>query len=201
MTFRRREIFSCCFSALVLFNIAVPLSSTGAPATRKPPTDEPATLLYDEVLDPEQKNPMAARMSAEAAIRANRADRAIFLSRKALARRPDDLEFHKTLAEALDLKLETQKEKDPKVVAECVREWLIVMRNGVGMEKGTNFRGAGGILDAFYSDEEYYILAKERIKELTGKLPRAWETNDRFLKRALPAAATVSGKILHRERK
>lgn len=210
------NLFWCGFAAVA---IAAPtantksddgkvVTATTAAKASKVSTKESAdinevapTMLFDEILDPGQRRPKAVMMSAEAALRSDRVERAIQLSRRAMQRDPDDLDIHKSLAEALERKLEMQTDKDPKLFGECVREWLIVMRNGAGMEKGTNFRGAGGILDHFFGDEEYYIEARKRVKHLTGYLPKPWETNDRFLKRVLtPSQAELSGKILPKEK-
>lgn len=185
-------------------SVAVANTSRAAKSSSKESTDinevEP-TMLFDEIMDPGQRRPKAVMMSAEAALRSDRVERAIQLSRRAMLRDPDDLDIHKSLAEALERKLEMQADKDPKLFGECIREWLIVMRNGAGMEKGTNFRGAGGILDAFFGDEEYYFEARKRVKHLTGYLPKPWETNERFLKRVLtPAQVELSGKILPKQK-
>ncbi len=156
------------------------------------------TLEYDEILDPGKKRPISSLVGAEMALRSERVDRSIQLARRAMQRNPDDMDVHKALAEALDRKLEHQIDKDPQMFAECVREWLIVMRNGVGLEKGTNFHGIG-IFDSLYGDDEYYGEAKLRLKHLTGYVPKPWESNEKFLKRVLkPAQTELKGKILRK---
>ena len=160
------------------------------------PNYVPATMEYDEIIDPSKRRSISALISAEMALRSERVDRSIQLARRAMKRDPDDLDVHKALAEALDRKLEYQTDKDPKVFEECVREWLIVLRNGVGMEKGTNFKGLG-VFDSLFGDEDTYIIAKQRLKHLTGYVPKPWETNEKYLKRVLrPAEASIKGRIL-----
>ena len=160
------------------------------------PNYVPATMEYDEIIDPSKRRSISALISAEMALRSERVDRSIQLARRAMKRDPDDLDVHKALAEALDRKLEYQTDKDPKVFEECVREWLIVLRNGVGMEKGTNFKGLG-VFDSLFGDEDTYIIAKQRLKHLTGYVPKPWETNEKYLKRVLrPAETSIRGRIL-----
>lgn len=167
------------------------------------PEDEPnyvrPTLEYDEIIDPGKKRSMSAMIGAEFALRSNRVDRSIQLARRAMRQDPEDMDAHKALAEALDRKLEFQSEKDPAVFAECVKEYLVVMRNGVGLEKGTNFRGMG-IFDYLYRDDEYYEVARKRLKHLTGYAPKPWESNEKYLKRVLqPAETELRGKILQKK--
>jgi hypothetical protein len=167
------------------------------------PEDEPnyvrPTLEYDEIIDPGKKRSMSAMIGAESALRSNRVDRSIQLARRAMRQDPEDMDAHKALAEALDRKLEFQSEKDPAVFAECVKEYLVVMRNGVGLEKGTNFRGMG-IFDYLYRDDEYYEVARKRLKHLTGYAPKPWESNEKYLKRVLqPAETELRGKILQKK--
>ncbi len=171
-----------------------------APKARSEPKSEPnevaPTMEYDEVIDPSKRRAMHALIGSEMALRAERVDRAIQLARRAMLRNPDDMDVHKALAEALDRKLEHQEDKDPAVFAECVKEWLIVMRNGVGFEKGTNFKGLG-FLDHLYGDDEYYGQARQRLKHLTGYVPKPWETNEKYLRRVLqPAKTELKGKLL-----
>lgn len=165
-------------------------------ASESEPNYVKPTMEYDEIIDPSKKRTISTMVSAEFAIRARRSDRAIELARRAMKRDPDDIEIHLALAEALDLKLEEQTEKDPRIFEECIKEYLIVMRNGVGMEKGTNFRGIG-ILDHMFGDEEHHFLAKARLKFLTGYAPKPWESNEKYLKKVLhPAQTDVKGRIL-----
>ncbi len=154
------------------------------------------TLEYDEVIDPSKRRAISSTIASEFALRADRVERAIQLARRSIKQFPDDMDAHKALAEALDRKLELQVEKDPTLFEECIKEWLVIMRNGVGFEKGINFRGIG-IFDHAYGDDEYYEVAKHRIKHLTGYIPKPWESNDRFLKKVLrPAKTELKGKIL-----
>lgn len=174
--------------------------SGGETVQRTRAEDEPnyvrPTIEYDEIIDPGKKRSVSAMIGAEFALRADRVDRSIQMARRAMRQDPDDMDAHKALAEALDRKLEFQTEKDPAIYAECVKEYLVVMRNGVGLEKGTNFRGMG-IFDYLYRDDEYYEVARKRLKHLTGYVPKPWESNEKYLKRVLqPAETQLRGKIL-----
>lgn len=181
---------------LGLLSASLSSHALAAPAPKDEPNYVPATMEYDEILDPSRKRPLSSLMGAEMALRSERVERSIQLARRAVKRDPDNMDVHKALAEALDRKLEKQTDKDPNLYEECVREWLIVMRNGVGMEKGTNLKGIG-ILDHFYADDEYYMEARQRLKHLTGYVPKMWETNEKYLKRVLrPAETSIRGRII-----
>lgn len=188
--FKVRKIVLACALGISLATAAFSASEEKDPNFVRP------TIDYDEIIDPGHTRAGSSLMSSQFAVRAKRTERAIQLARRAMKRDPDDLEIHKALAEALDQKLAHQVDKDPQLYNECVKEWLIVMRNGVGLEKGTNFRGVG--MDFIYGDDEYHGLAKQRLKHLTGHAPKLWETNNKYLGRVLrPAETTITGKILN----
>ncbi len=188
---KAREIVLACALCTSLATAAFSASEEKEPNFVRP------TIEYDEIIDPGRTRAGSSLMSSQLAVRSDRTERAIQLARRAMKRNPDDLEIHKALAEALEQKLDNQVDKDPQLYNECVKEWLIVLRNGVGLEKGNNFRGVG--LDFAFGDEEYYALAKQRLKHLTGYAPKPWETNNKYLARVLrPAETTITGKILNR---
>lgn len=156
-------------------------------------TDKP-TRRYDEILESGHPSSMTLMVEAEAALRAKRFDRAIQMARRAIEINNDDLDLHRAYAEALEGKLLSMKDRDPELYRRCVEEWLGVLRSHTGEEKGLNFKGAGGIEDSFFGDEDRYILARHHLNSLTGILPKPWETDARYLKRAF-AQKLVSGRI------
>lgn len=121
--------------------------------------------------------------------------RAIALLKQAVKLDSDDLDVRCLLAQALEEKLSHQQNKDGDDFNLCVHNWLAVARGQGGEEKGLTYKGVGlGV--GLFQDEERAILAKRRLKSLTGYLPRPWETNDRYLRRVLrPASTTVSGVV------
>ena len=126
---------------------------------------------------------------------------AVRICKMALSKNDDDLDIHKAYAEALEGKLGQQKDKDPELMHECVREWLIVLRTERGPEKGLNAKNGLGLpgVNKLYEDEEHSMVAKVHLKTLVGSLPKRKETNDQYMLRTCgPAALNVSGKILNK---
>jgi tetratricopeptide (TPR) repeat protein len=127
-------------------------------------------------------------------------DKAIALLRQAIKKDNDDLDIHLSLAEALENKLKAQDERDQSLFNECVKEWLIVLRNEKGAESGLTFHGLG-FMGARYEDDLHAGLARVHLKDLTGSEPRGWETDARYIKRVCkPANTDVSGKIVGSDR-
>lgn len=143
-------------------------------------------------------NASSMMMSAEYSTRMGYTEQAIKQSRRALQRDPDDIDLHQQLAEALENKIKTQDERDPYLFNECVKEWLMVLRNEVGDEAGLTWHGIGiPKMQTLYQDSARGGVAKAHLLELTGSMPKAWETNAKYLKRiAKDADAHVNGKIL-----
>jgi hypothetical protein len=106
-----------------------------------------------------------------------------------------DLDIHMSYAKALQAKLKTQKERDINLYSECVKEWLIVYRTEVGFEKDLSFHGINP-LGHFYEDEERSIPARQQLIALTGRAPKAWETDAKYLKWVNRPTTAVAGKII-----
>ena len=137
------------------------------------------------------------RRVAEYCIKQGQYDKAIKYVQMALNKNYDDNDSHKVYAEALEQKLSTESSRDATVFNQCIKEWLIVMRQEVGDEKltfhGLGVPGAGWL----FQDENLAIPAKAHLKSLTGFTPKIWETDSRFLKKVLkPESTEVSGRIL-----
>lgn len=111
-----------------------------------------------------------------------------------------DLDIHMAYAKALQEKLNTQKVKDPDLLNLCVREWLIVYRTEIGPEKNASFHGINP-LGHFYEDEERSIPARAQIIALTGRAPKPWETDAKFLKWVNRPTTSVAGKIINNSAK
>lgn len=140
------------------------------------------------------------RFNAEWHIKINDPEGAIPLLRKSLEGNDDDIDSHKFLAVALELKLKKQAEKDPSMYAECVHEWLIVLRNERGPEKGLGLKNgiSPGIGNGRFDDEDGALMARAHLIKLTGSQPKRRETDKQYLARVLqPASSTVSGKVLN----
>jgi len=136
-------------------------------------------------------------MTADYNLNNGQVEQAISASRKALQKDPDNIEAHELYAEALERKIETQKNPDAELMRDCISEWLIVFRNEVGEEKGLGFHGIS-VMGHLYEDDGYAIRARQRLKAIAGRAPHPWETNARYLKSVL-RHASVSGKIISRK--
>jgi hypothetical protein len=143
-------------------------------------------------------NASAMMLSSEYSARNGYIEQAISQSRRAIDRDPDDIDLHKALAENLETKLKTQDERDPYLFNECVKEWLMVLRNEVGDESGMTWHGIGlPKMQRLYEDSERGAVARKHIVDLTGSMPKGWETNARYLKRiAKESEAEVAGKVI-----
>lgn len=137
---------------------------------------------------------------AESAYRQKDLEHALILVKRSLKLNDDDIDAHCLYAKLLQDELQHQDEKDPKLLATCVKEWLLVLRNKVGPEKGINTADGGGFMNNFYRDEDHTIAAKHSLVKLVGSLPKTWEKDDKYLKRVLtPAAVAVSGHVLKKK--
>jgi hypothetical protein len=139
----------------------------------------------------------ALRRSGEFLTKRGQYDEAIRFLRASLQKNYDDSDTHKAYAVALEKKLKTQTERDPDLYAKCVKEWLILLREEVGLEKltfhGLNVPGSGML----FADETFAIPAKAHLQALTGFCPRAWETDAQFLKRVTKSGSVgVTGKVI-----
>jgi len=137
-------------------------------------------------------------LAAEYASSHGQYDQAIKLCRRALEKDYNDLDLHMTYAGALEEKLKTQKERDHELLNECVKEWLIVLRTEVGDEAGLSFHGISPF-GHWYQDEDRGIPARSHLVSLTGRAPRPWETDAKFLKWLNRPSASVAGRLLSKK--
>ncbi len=134
-------------------------------------------------------------LAAEYALNEGQIDKAIKWCKLGLERDYNDLDIHMTYAKALQEKLKTKKERDLDMYNECIKEWLIVYRTEVGDEKGISFHGISP-LGHYYEDEERSIPARSHLVALTGRAPKPWETDAKYLKWVNRPSTAVSGKLL-----
>ncbi|MBU6454533.1 MAG: hypothetical protein KGS72_22380 [Cyanobacteria bacterium REEB67] len=150
---------------------------------------------YDEIVSPDMEHASTVAERARVALKNGNVSRAVVLAKRALKMDDDDIDIHFIYAAALEAKLERQAEKDPEMYKTCVHEWLIVYRNEVGDEKGMTYKGLN-VLGTWWNDDARGGTAKKHLKKLVGYVPKAWETDNRFMARVnKPAEATVSGKL------
>jgi tetratricopeptide (TPR) repeat protein len=166
---------------------------TTTPSARLPASSK--LQEYDEIVSPDMESAGSLANRARVALRNGNYSRAIDLAKRSLKKDDDDPDVHAIYAESIEAKLEHQAEKDPDLYRTCLHEWLLVYRNELGEEKGMTIRGIN-IMGTAWNDNFRGGLAKIHLKKLTGYLPKAWETDNRYLSRVLkPAETTVTGKV------
>jgi len=123
---------------------------------------------------------------------------ALLLIKKSLAENDDDSDTHCLYAKILEKKLRGQEHRDPKLFNKCVKEWLIVMREEKGIEKGLYWHGFATPYGRSFGDEDKSILAAQRLYKLTGMVPRNGQSDKKYLSRVLkPTTTEVTGKLLN----
>lgn len=138
-------------------------------------------------------------LQAEYATEQGQYDQAIKLCQKAIEKNDDDADIHLAYANALQHKLKHQKEKDPNLFIATVREWLIVLRNEKGEERGITNQAGLSVpgMQFLYKDEDRSLTARQRLISLVGYVPKARETDKMYLKKvAKQCEASVKGTIM-----
>ena len=150
---------------------------------------------YDEIVSPDMESASSLANRARVSLKNGNYTRAVDLAKKAVEKDDDDPDAHTIFAQSIEAKLEHQTEKDPALFKTCVREWLTVYRNETGEEKGMTIKGIN-IMGTFWNDDFRGNLAKKHLKKLTGYLPKAWETDNRYIARVVrPAKMKVTGVV------
>ena len=193
-----RQAESLCLSTLIASALALTmaLEAAEAKAIETTTTDETyaqPTRDSDDLFT--ETSARSLLMLARQCMRHHNYNKAISLLSRAVKLDPDDPDVRCVYAEALEEKLSHQVEKDPTIFNLCIKNWLTVMRNEVGEEKGATYKGIG-IGMGYFQDEERTMRAKQSLKALTGYIPKPWETNDRYLRKVLrPATTSVTATI------
>jgi tetratricopeptide (TPR) repeat protein len=163
----------------------------------------PGEVTSIDVINSGKSNGRALASAAEYCVQIEQYDKAIKLSRQALDKNYDDNEIHQVYAEALEGKLKEQANRDPALFNQCVQEWLIVLRQETGDEKGLTAHGIGiPMMGKLYEDDDRVIPARQHLLKLTGTTPKFWETDNKYLKRITTSGANkVYGKVVPRDAK
>jgi hypothetical protein len=135
------------------------------------------------------------RLAAEYAFNTGNTDKAIKLCETALDDDYNDIDIHKTYAEAIEAKLKAQQDKDHELLNKCIKEWLIIYRTEVGDEKGISAHGIDPF-GHFYEDEDRSMLARTHLVSLAGRAPKLWETDAKFMKWVNRPDTALSGRII-----
>jgi hypothetical protein len=126
----------------------------------------------------------------QTALRDHQIEKAITYLRRSVNANGTDLDARAIYATALEEKYRDQEEKDPQLFRECLSQWLYVLKTIAPEESGVS------VLKFLYKDEERDMPAKQHIKDLTGTVPKHFESNDKFLARVCKGDTNVSGTIL-----
>jgi tetratricopeptide (TPR) repeat protein len=145
-----------------------------------------------------EQTAISLQLSAKYAADQGDYDKAIKLCKLALKKDYDDMDVHMTYAEALENKLDSQTEQDRELLNKCVREWLIVFRTELGDEKGLSFHGINPF-GHFYDDEDRSIPARAHLVTLTGRAPKIWETDEKYLQWVNRPSTSVAGQLLSKK--
>lgn len=158
----------------------------------------------DNVMVKQDSSPFSLTVAAERALKSDKPDKAIELIQRSLELNKEDLEAHMIYAMALERKLSKQATEDPVLFNRCVKEWLSVLRNSYGEEKGETFHGIGipGLNGKWFEDEDRQRPARQHLIKLTGFSPKPWETNEKFLTKVQRSGETsVSAKLINNSTK
>jgi len=158
-------------------------------------------IQNEDFLSSSHNTPETYLFRAEMAINREQWAQAVKYLRKSMKGNDDDIDTHKYLAICLEKQMDEQTDRDPAMFKECIKEWLVVLRNTKGAEKGLTFKnGLSPTNNKKWEDEQTAGMARHHIKELTGEEPKRWETNDKFIARvAKPAEENVQAKVLSKK--
>ncbi len=197
-------LFSSIFATFMMFYIytipanADEVADTNAQKEIKAKAKEPRAVISNHEIFTAGAGKNNARMGtlqSEYVNSTNQHRLAAEYSRKAVEADPDDMDARYAHGEAL-FKLIEKGNTDPVVHNECVKTWLIVYRGLVGEEKGLCFKGISIPLTCEMFGDSRRDMSKRRLVKLVGRLPKAWETNNKFLGKVLHAEPEVDAKII-----
>lgn len=141
-------------------------------------------ITNDGFMNLAKQSPETNLFRAEMAINREQWGLAVKYLRKSMHGNDDDIDTHKFLAICLEKQMDASGERDDQMYKECVNEWLIVLRNLKGPEKGLNFKnGLSFRNNKKWEDEEGGIMARQHLIQLCGSVPGKFETNNKFISR------------------
>ncbi|MBX9690069.1 MAG: hypothetical protein K2X27_25380 [Candidatus Obscuribacterales bacterium] len=194
------RVFSTLFAVLCALQFTGPaIADDGADWMNDGKELPKGVVSNDDSMISKDSTSFSLAVQAERALKSGKANRAIELARRSLDMNDDDMDTHLVYAKALEKKLVSQQTEDPMLFNLCVKEWLSVLRNSYGDEKGTHFQGLAlpGFGGKFYEDEDRQGLARQHLVKLTGACPKVWETNEKYLQKVQRhGETTVSAKLV-----
>jgi hypothetical protein len=197
----RNYYFTVCAVFVLLALLGGRALALASETTQSPSAARDKVSSY-EVFNKSKKrdNSKIQYMQSEISLRNDDVNRAVSMGRRAVELDPNDIDARVALGEALYQKIKKAKKKvTPEVYNECVKTWLMVLRNIVGDEANMGYKGISiPLVERFYEDEDRTILARTRLTAVCGRVPKFWETNKKFLDKVLlPEASTsVAGTVI-----
>jgi hypothetical protein len=179
----------------------------GEEVRRNPYTGEPEQQFVEgykpvtnmDILGGAHSSGESLLFQAEYAMHYGNYQGALHVIEQALKKDDDNADLHAIYAQALEQKYKSGEKRDPALFNKLVKEWLIVMRDEKGDEKGLYNHGFTTPLGKSMGDEDHSILAATHLYKLTGSVPRNGQSDKNYLKKVLhPSSASVTGKILKR---
>lgn len=124
-------------------------------------------VISDRMLELDTASSDALRLEGEQSMRDGNFNRAITMLQHALEMEPADMDGRLLYAEALEKKLLKQKDRDPVLYNQTVKQWLYIAKK------------------AEFHDQNMQAL--QHLETLTGTKPQRFESPARFLARVLIA--------------
>lgn len=119
----------------------------------------------DQLLELGTQTSSALRLEGEQSMRFNNIDKAIMVLQKSVEMTPSDMDGRILYAEALEKKLNHQKDRDPALFNFAVKQWLYVAKK------------------ADFMDQK--LQAMKHLQTLTGQRPHRWENEVHYLSHVL----------------
>ncbi|HEY9789618.1 MAG TPA: hypothetical protein V6D22_04410 [Candidatus Obscuribacterales bacterium] len=123
------------------------------------------TVRSDQILELGNTNPSALQLEGENSLRMGNLDTALTALQKSVEMAPLDMDKRTLYAEALQEKLQKQKEKDPTLYNFTVKQWYFIYKK------------------AEFIDQT--LEAKSHLLHLTGSAPKNFESAQKYLARVL----------------
>lgn len=139
---------------------------------------------YDAIASDEYQNARTLCLLAEQCMRRGGVERAIKHLEAALIKDPKDPDVHELYATALERRMLNKSARTETVFSRCVLEWTRLYRGEIGEERGLTLKGMG-LGAGMFSDDDRANTAKVHLLKLVGFLPHAWETNHKYVLRAV----------------
>ncbi|MBI5172183.1 MAG: hypothetical protein HY986_04810 [Candidatus Melainabacteria bacterium] len=188
----RRSSTNPAVPALALLCALVGLSLAPAvPAKDAAASGQVKSKEFDDITSDDFDGHRVLILKAQQALRHGAYERAVKHMERAMTTGQKDVDVHYFYAMALEQKMEKAHFRDQDSFSKCVNSWLKIYRGEVGDEKGLTIKGIGLAAGAF-SNDEMAAQGKEHLLSLVGFLPKAWESDAKYVKRAVATLGQAS---------